>query len=210
MKKQLSAAFLTAALLLGACGIDKKLDDAAEAMRDEKYVKAINLYEEVLESDTTNVEAYQGLIRASLLDGRGDNALKYYNEAEAKMDPADFRELKYQRKKIEKTTSDTLSSIHVVLLTVMMDPEIVNRADYAEVFKAWSEDPVHFSELESKSEWKAYTKAILDLLEVRKVEDITEDLLVYGDMEADLCFRFEKATQLKVWIEGHEDELYVE
>ncbi len=209
MKKQLSTAFLTAALLLGACGIDKKLDDAAEAMRDEEYVKAINFYEDVLESDAANIEAYKGLISASLLDGRGDNALKYYNEAEEKMDPADFRELKHQREKIEKKTSGVLDSIHSALLTVMMDPEIVNRTDYAEVFKAWSENTVHFSVLESSSEWKDYTKAVFHILGVRKTEDVMEDILVYGEMEPNLCFRFENVNRLKVWIEGHEDELFV-
>ncbi|MCR4641386.1 MAG: hypothetical protein K5697_05075 [Lachnospiraceae bacterium] len=209
MKKQLSAAFLTAALLLGACGIDKKLDDAAEAMRNEEYVKAINFYEDVLDDDAANIEAYKGLIKASLLDGRGDNALQYYNEAEEKMDPADFRELKHQREKIEKKTSGVLDSIHSALLTVMMDPEIVNRTDYAEVFRAWSENTVHFSVLESSSEWKDYTKAVFHILGVRKTEDVMEDILVYGEMEPNLCFRFENVNRLKVWIEGHEDELYV-
>ena len=57
MKKQLITAALTAALLLAACGVEGKLDDAAAAMKEEKYVKAINLYEDVLESDNSNIEA---------------------------------------------------------------------------------------------------------------------------------------------------------
>ena len=210
MKRQLVTAALTGVLLLTACGIEGKLDDAAEAMRGEKYVKAINLYEDVLESDATNIEAYKGLIKASLLDGRGDNAQKYYDEAKEKMDPDDFRELKRQREKIEKQTLESLDTIRTAILTTMMDPEMVKRDDYDQVFRAWSENTVNLTELDSNEDWKRYTKTIYNLLGVRKHSDITEDFLVYGEMEPEICFRFTDINRLKVWIEGYEDDLFAE
>ncbi len=210
MKKTLITAALSASLLLAACGIDGKLDDAAEAMRSEQYVKAINLYEDVLESDEANIEAYKGLIKASLLDGRGDNAQKYYDEAKEKMDSDDFRELKRQRDKIESQTKDRLESLHISILTTMMDPEMINRTDYTEVYKAWSENTVTLSELDSNSDWKRYTKVIYEILGVRNRSDIMDEILVYGEMEPEVCFRFQNTNRVKVWVEGYEDTLYFE
>ncbi|MCR4641168.1 MAG: tetratricopeptide repeat protein [Lachnospiraceae bacterium] len=210
MKKNLIAAILSAGLLLGACGVDGKLDDAADAMREEKYVKAINLYEEVLDSDAKNVEAYKGLIKASLLDGRGDNAQEYYNLAKTQLDSDDFRELKRQRENFEKQTLDRLDTLHTVILTVMMDPEIVNRPDYAQVFKAWSDRKVALSELETTPDWEDYSKAILKVSGERKLEDLTEEIFVYGEMEPNVFFRFENVNRLKIWIEGYESEFYAE
>ena len=210
MKKQLITAALTAALLLAACGVEGKLDDAAAAMKEEKYVKAINLYEDVLESDNSNIEAWKGLIKASLLDGRGDNAQKYYEEAKGVLDSDDFRELKRQREKIEKETLQSLDAIRTAILTTMMDPEMINRDDYDQVYRAWSENKVSLSELDSNTDWKRYTRSIYNLLGVRKCTDLTEDLLIYGEKEAEIAFRFTDINRVKVWIEGYEDELYAE
>ena len=210
MKKQLITAALTASLLLAACGVEGKLDDAAAAMKEEKYVKAINLYEDVLESDNSNIEAWKGLIKASLLDGRGDNAQKYYEEAKGVLDSDDFRELKRQREKIEKETLQSLDAIRTAILTTMMDPEMINRDDYDQVYRAWSENKVSLSELDSNTDWKRYTRSIYNLLGVRKCTDLTEDLLIYGEKEAEIAFRFTDINRVKVWIEGYEDELYAE
>ena len=209
MKKTLIATILSAGLLLAGCGIEGKLDDAAEAMREEKYVKAINLYEEVLDSDAKNIEAYKGLIKASLLDGRGDNAREYYDQAKGVLDSDDFRELKRQKESFEKKTMEKLDALHTSILTVMMDPEIVNREDYAQVFKEWSDRNIALSELENNSDWKAYSKAILQILGERKYEDLREEILVYGEMEPNVFFRFESSNRLKVWVEGYDDELYI-
>lgn len=76
---------------LTACGdtgskIDKKLQKAEKYLEAENYDKAIELYEEILEDDAKNKDAYFGLVDAHVGDEDYDAALKVLNKAVKKID----------------------------------------------------------------------------------------------------------------------------